>query len=160
AVTVVAAESVTVQVPVPEQAPPVQPVKVKPAAGVAVNVTAVPLVKLAEQVRPQLIPTGALVTVPLPVPALLTVSATVGRAKVAVTVVAALRVTVQVPVPEHPPPLQPVKVEPAAGVAVNVTAVPLAKLAVQVAPQLIPTGALVTVPLPVPAWLTVSAKVR
>src|SRR2546426_6250640 len=93
AVTVVAAESVTVQVPVPEQPPPAQPVKVEPASGAAVSVTAVPLVKLAEQVAPQLIPTGALVTVPLPVPALLTVSAKVGRAKVAVTVVAALRVT-------------------------------------------------------------------
>src|SRR5439155_649690 len=125
-------QSVTAQGPGPEQPPPLQPVKVEPAAGVAVNVTAVPLAKLAVQVRPQLIPTGALVTVPLPVPALLTVSATVGRAKVAVTVVAALRVTVQVPVPEHPPPLQPVKVEPAAGVAVSVTAVPLVKLAEQV----------------------------
>ena len=36
-------------------------------------------------------------------------------------------VTAQVPVPVQPPPLQPVKVEPAAGVAVKVTAVPLAK---------------------------------
>src|SRR5438552_2254003 len=104
-------------------------------------------------------PAGELVTVPLPVPALLTVSAKVGRAKVAVTVVAALRVTVQVPVPEQPPPLQPVKVEPAAGVAVSVTAVPLAKLAEQVAPQLIPAGELVTVPLPVPAGLTVRVNV-
>src|SRR5207247_3710196 len=85
--------------------------------------------------------------------------APVVRAKVAVTVVAALRVTVQVPVPEQPPPVQPVKVEPAAGVAVNVTEVPLAKLAVHVAPQLIPAGALVTVPLPVPAGVTVRVKV-
>src|SRR5207253_3581355 len=145
--------------PVPEQPPPAQPVKVEPAAGVAVNVTVVPLAKLAEQVAPQLIPAGELVTVPLPVPALLTVSAKVGRAKVAVTVVAALRVTVQVPVPEQPPPLQPAKMEPAAGAAVSVTAVPLVKLAEQVAPQLIPTGALVTVPLPVPAGVTVRVKV-
>src|SRR5207247_1428873 len=159
AVTVVAAESVTTHVPAPEQPPPLQPVKVEPAAGVAVNVTAVPLVKLAEQVRPQLIPTGALVTVPLPAPALLTVSAKVGRAKVAVTVVAALRVTVQVPVPEHPPPLQPVKVEPAAGAAVNVTAVPLAKLAAQAAPQLVPAGAWVTCPLPAPPRVTVRVRV-
>src|SRR5207253_10350120 len=109
-------------------------------------------------VAPQVIPAGELVTVPVPVPAVLTVSAKVGRVKVAVTVVAAETVTVQAPVPEQPPPVQPVKVEPAAGVAVNVTAVPLVKLAEQVAPQVIPTGALVTVPLPVPAWLTVSAK--
>src|SRR5205809_7819545 len=101
AVTVVAAESVTTHVPAPEQLPPLQPVKVEPAAGVAVSVTAVPLAKLAVQVAPQLIPTGALVTVPLPVPAGLTVRATVGRAKVAVTAVAALRVTVQERVSEE-----------------------------------------------------------
>src|SRR5206468_3487317 len=94
-----------------------------------------------------------------PVPALLTVSVNVWSVNVAVTVVAAESVTVQAPVPEQPPPLQPVKVEPATGVAVNVTAVPLVKLAEQVAPQLIPTGALVTVPLPVPAGTTVRVKV-
>jgi hypothetical protein len=44
---------------------------------------------------------------------------------VAVTVTAAVTVTVQEPVPEQLPPLQPVKVEPVAGVAVSVTAVPL-----------------------------------
>jgi len=38
AVTVVAALSVTVQVPVPEQPPPLQPVKVEPAAGAAVKI--------------------------------------------------------------------------------------------------------------------------
>src|SRR5437899_921839 len=159
AVTVVAAETVTTHDPVPEHPPPFQSVKVEPAAGVAVNVTAVPLAKLAEQVAPQLIPAGELVTVPLPVPALLTVSARLGRLKVAVTVVAAETVTVQAPVPEHPPPLQPVKVEPAAALAVSVTAVPLGKLAEQVGPQLIPAGELVTVPLPAPAGVTVRVKV-
>src|SRR3989442_3427757 len=158
AVTVVAAESVTTHVPVPLQPPPLQPEKVEPAAGVAVNVTAVPLAKLAEQVAPQLMPAGALVTVPLPVPAGVTVRVKVCTVKVAVTVVAAESVTTHVPVPEQPPPVQPEKVEPAAGVAVNVTAVPLGKLAVHVAPHVIPAGALVTLPLPVPALLTVSAK--
>src|SRR2546427_5297987 len=36
-VTVVPAETVTTHVPVPEQPPPLQPVKAEPAAGVAVN---------------------------------------------------------------------------------------------------------------------------
>ena len=79
--------------------------------------------------------------------------------KVAETVVVALSVTVQVPVPEQPPPFQPVKVEPAAGAAVKVTAVPLANAAEHVAPQAMPAGALVTVPVPVPLGLTVSVKV-
>ena len=74
---------------------------------------------------PQLIPAGALVTVPLPVPALVSVNAKVWVVKVAVTVVAALMLTTQVLVPVHAP-LQPLKVEPAAGIAVNVTAVALA----------------------------------
>src|SRR3989442_12736709 len=159
AVTVVAAESVTVQAPVPEQPPPLQPQKMEPAARVAVSVTAVPLVKLAEQVAPQVMPDGLLVTVPVPVPALERVSAKVGRLKVAVTVVAAEIVTVQVLVPEQPPPLQPLKVEPAAGAAVSVTAVPLVKLAAQVAPQGIPAGALGSGPLPGPAPVTGSVKV-
>src|SRR5881397_1096919 len=101
---------------------------------------------------------GLFVTLPAPVPALETVSVKVCRVKVAVTVVAALRVTVQAPGPEQPPPLQPLKVEPAAGAAVSVTAVPLAKLAAQVAPQVMPAGALVTAPLPVPALLTVRER--
>ena len=49
-----------------------------------------------------------------------------GRTNVAVTVVAAVTVRVHVPAPLHPPPLQPVKVEPVAGVAVRVTTAPLA----------------------------------
>jgi hypothetical protein len=67
------------------------------------------------------------VTVPLPVPALLTVSVNVvvWRVKVAATVVGAFIVTVQGPVPVQPP-LQPVKVDPLAALAVRVTTVPLA----------------------------------
>ena len=159
AVTVWAALIVTEQLPVPEQPPPLQPVKVDPAAGEAVKVTTVPLGKAAEQVTPQEMPAGVLLMVPDPAPALLTVSEKLGRAKNAVTVWAALIVTVQVPVPEQPPPLQPVKLDPVAGVAVNVTAAPPGKAAEQVAPHAIPAGVLVTVPLPAPAVPTVSEKV-
>jgi hypothetical protein len=70
-------------------------------------------------------PAGELLTLPPSVPALLTVRTAVDALNVAVTVVVAVTFTVQVPVPAHPPPLQPAKVEPAAGVAVRVTAVPL-----------------------------------
>src|SRR5437667_5217764 len=101
---------------------------------------AVPLAYVAAQVAPQAMPAGALVTVPVPAPVLLTVSVKVCTAKVAVTVVAALSVTVQVPVLEQLPPLQPVKVEPAAGAAVKVTAVPLANAAEHVARQARPAG--------------------
>ena len=83
------------------------------------------LLILPEQLVPHVIPAGVLVTVPLPLPALLTVRVKVG-VKVAVTVVAAVRVTLHAPVPVQPPPLQPVKTEPIAGVAVSVTTVPLA----------------------------------
>ena len=154
---VCAALIVTVHVPVPEQPPPLQPVKVDPASGVAVNVTTVPVVKAVEQVAPQEMPAGELVTVPVPAPALVTVSAKDACMKVAVTLVAALSVTVHGPVPEQPPP-QPVNVEPAAGVAVKVTAVPLVKPAAHVAPQEMPAGVLVTVPAPAPAFVTVSVK--
>jgi hypothetical protein len=45
---------------------------------------------------------------------------------VAVMVVSAFIVMVQVAVPEHPPPVQPAKTEPGAGLAVSVTEVPKA----------------------------------
>jgi hypothetical protein len=47
------------------------------------------------------------------------------KVKLAVTLAAALMVTLQGPVPEQPAPLQPVKFELPAGVAVKVTTVPL-----------------------------------
>jgi hypothetical protein len=65
---------------------------------------------------------------------------------------------VQVPVPLHPPPLQPANIDPDAAVAVNVTVLPVgnwALSALQVVPQLMPDGLLVTVPVPVPALFTV-----
>src|SRR2546430_12471426 len=83
-VTARAALIVTAQVPVPVQVPPLQPVKVEPAAGAAVKVTAVPLAYAAAQVWPPETPAGGLAAVPLPEPALLTVSVKDSRAKVAV----------------------------------------------------------------------------
>jgi hypothetical protein len=143
---------------VPLQPPPLHPANTDPAPGAAVNVTTVPLVKLAAHVAPQSIPAGALVTVPVPAPAFVTVSANVG-VNVAATDVAAVIVTTQIPVPLQPPPLHPANTDPAPGAAVNVTTVPLVKLAAQVAPQSIPAGALVTVPAPLPAFVTVSRNV-
>src|ERR671937_186694 len=147
---------VTVQVPLPVQSP-LQPVKVEPASAVAVSVTVVPSAKEAEQVAPQSMPAGELVTVPEPVPALVTVSVwlTGCRVKVAVTAWSWSMVTVQVPLPVQSP-LQPVKVEPASAVAVSVTVVPVVKEAEQVAPQSMPAGELVPEPEPVPALVTVS----
>ena len=69
--------------------------------------------------------------------------------KLAVQFRAALIVTL--PSLQSASPVQPVNVEPAAGVAVSVTAVPLAKFSLQSAPQAIPAGFEVTVPVPVPA---------
>lgn len=151
----------TTQLEVPLQAPP-QPAKLEPLPGVAVRVTVAPLLKLAVQLAPQLIPAGELVTVPLPVPALVTLRAKLVPEvlKVAVTDLAALMVRVQLPVPVQPPPLQPAKLEPLSAVAVRVTVAFWVKLAVQVDPQLIPAGLLKTVPDPVPFLETVSAKVE
>jgi hypothetical protein len=124
AVTEAAAVSETVQVVAVPLHAPLQPVKVEPVAGVAVSVTGTPMMYKAEQMTPQLIPPRELVTVPLPVPALVTVRVKSG-VNVAVTAVAAVSETVQVvAVPVHAP-LQPVKVEPVAGAAVSVTWVPL-----------------------------------
>ena len=90
-----AALTVMVQVPVPEQPPPLQPEKLEPAAGVAVRVTAVPLVNEATHVVPHERPAGELVTAPVPRPELVTVSVKDCSAKVAVTVGAVLIATVQ-----------------------------------------------------------------
>ncbi len=125
--TVESALSVTTQAPVPLQAP-VQPAKLKPAAGLGVSVITVPERNDSEQrvlAAPHEIPIGSLVIEPPCSGVTLTVSVRLtGIAlKVAVTLRAALIVTLQVPVPVHAP-LQPAKTEPWAGVAVRVTTVP------------------------------------
>jgi hypothetical protein len=147
----------TTQVPSPLHPLPRQSSNSEPLSAVAVKVTVVPLGKVAIQVVPQSMPLGTLVTVPDPDPVLLTVKLTrSGVASNCATTVWLLLITVtQVPVPLQPPPLHPTNVDPLAATAVKVTDVPLAKLALQVPPQLIPAGVLVTVPLPGPVLLTV-----
>jgi hypothetical protein len=160
AVTVSAAVIVTEQPPVPVQPAPLHPANVDPSAATAVSATTAPLVKFAEQVSGQMIPAGALVTVPAPVPASVTVSENVLflAVKLAVTAAFAVIVNVQVPVPSQSAPPHPANVELAFGAAVSVIAVPLAKFAAHVVGQLIPAGLLVTVPPPVPASVIVSEK--
>ena len=158
AVTLRAAVIDNAQVLVPVHAP-LQPAKVEPEAAAAVSVTEVPLAKLAVQLLPQLMPVGLDVTVPVPVPARVTASEKLDELlNVAVTARAAVIDTVQVLVPVHAP-LQPANVEPLAAAAVSVTDAPLAKLALQVEPQLMPPVFDVTVPAPLPALLTVNANV-
>jgi hypothetical protein len=108
------------------------------------------------QVLPQLIPAGLELTEPAPAPASVTVTTIRLRVKVAATDAAAFRATTQLPVPAQPAPDHPANVELADGVAVKVTVVPAAKLAAQVAPQPMPGGDEVTVPMPVPPGTTVS----
>src|ERR1700683_2817579 len=113
------------------------------------------------QVLGQVIPTGLLVTDPVPVPASVTVNAKLTALNVTVTATAVVITLVQGSVvPKHPPPVQFAKLEPAAAVAVKFTIAPLGKLKLQ-APlpvatcpsanvQLIPVGLLVIVPVPFP----------
>ena len=127
----------------PLQAPP-KPENVNPAPGVAVSVTLVPPVKLAEQVEGQFIPAGWLVTVPLPETE--TVNWAAAGVNVADTDCWPLITSWQL-MPLQAPP-KPENVYPVPGEAVSVTVVPALKLAEQVEGQFIPAGWLVTVPLP------------
>jgi YbbR domain-containing protein len=140
-----AASMVTAQVPVPEQPLPVQPAKVEVPSGEAVRVTTMAASNVEVQVAPQEMPAGADDTVPLPEPALDTVSVSVNLAEADF---GPSMVKVQVPVPEHAP-AQPAKIAVPAGVAVSVTEAPESKDAEQFAPQAMPAGVDATVPPPV-----------
>jgi hypothetical protein len=112
-----------------------------------------------------LMPPGDDVTVPVPVPAFVTLSGNVVppvELNVAVTLRACDIVTVHTSaVPVHAP-LQPANVEPLATAAVRFTwvaGVALAIFALQAVPQLMPPVFDVTVPVPVPLRVTVSANV-
>jgi hypothetical protein len=127
----------------------------------ATRVGELPASNVAEQVGPQSIPAGMLDTVPEPVPFFDTASVTT-VVKVAVTVCSLMPVsTWQLPAPVQPPPDQPLKRDPGAGVAVSVSESPASSDVEQVDPQSIPAGALDTVPAPVPvvetSTLTVGA---
>jgi hypothetical protein len=74
---------------------------------------------------------------------------------VAVTALAAVIDTLQVPPPLQPPPDQPAKVDPSPALAARTTVEPGLNVCEQTDPQLIPVGSDVTVPLPFPAMLTV-----
>lgn len=131
----------------PEQVTPLQAVKTEPLAGVALSVTVVPETKEAfaeEQLVPQEIPDGVLVTVPLPVPDLMTVSETVGEdeVKVAITLLGPLITSEQAALPVQSPD-HPEKIQPAAAVAVNAAPDPFARPNVQLLVQ----SAAVGVPL-------------
>ena len=155
ALTVLSAFSVTTHVSVPPQPLPFHPPKLNGLVGVAMSVTWVPMAKLALQLDGQLMPLGLLLTVPVPVPEVVTVRTGEEPAlKVAATEVSPLIVTWQLPAPLHPPPLQPVNVDPEAGFAVSTTCTPLANFALQVPGQLIPLGLLVTVPDPLGVIVT------
>jgi hypothetical protein len=155
AVTAAFASRSTVQAPVPVQAP-VHPLKTELAVGVAASVTLVPAGKDALHELPQLTPAGLLVIMPEPVPERLTLKAgCTAWLNVAATEVLLVNVTLQAPAPVQGP-AQAAKTEFAVGAAVSVTAVPEAKVALQVGPQSMPVGLLLTVPVPGPLRLTLS----
>ena len=104
--------------------------------------------KEKEQVAPHEMPEGAELTVPLPVPAFVTERGKVIWVKVAVTERLVESVRLQVRLVPAQAPDQPLKAKPKAGAAVNVTEVPVVKLALQVGLQAIPAGEEVIEPDP------------
>jgi hypothetical protein len=117
AVTALAAFIVTLQAPLPVQAPD-QPLNRKPGAGVSETFTTVP-----DLYRPVADDGWAPI---VPEPTTFKVSGNCwgcGSVKVAVTLLAVSIVTLHAPLPVQAPD-QPLNWKPAAGVAVNVTTVP------------------------------------
>jgi len=98
-------------------------VKVEPPVGEAVSTMLLPTGKSAAQVVPQEMPLGLLVTVPVPVPDVVTVNWFVLAMVLNVADTLALPVTVQAPLPEQSPP-QLTNDEPAAAAAFKATEVP------------------------------------
>ena len=105
----------------PEQAPD-QPVKTLVGEGIATRLTMVSGRKVVEHEDPQSIEAGLEDTVPDPLPDRVTPSVK-PRSKTAMIAFDDVIVTVQVPVPEQPPPAQPMNLLPEAAVAVKVSVV-------------------------------------
>ena len=82
AVTALTAVIVTMQVPVRVQPPPLQPVTMERECARAVRVTTVSGAKSKAQVKPQSMPAGSLVIVPLPLPDLVIVKFTKVKSEV------------------------------------------------------------------------------
>src|SRR5262245_18289501 len=134
---------------------PSQPIKREPAPGAALSVTSLASNAVSEQSSPQLMPGP--VTVPVPLPDLLTVSSVAGR-NVGTAVVFALRRNAQLALVAPPnwqiTPVQPVKIAPGSAVARSSTGVPKSKMPLHVV-VLVPqsrvtgpgSGSLLTVPL-------------
>jgi hypothetical protein len=157
AVTPCASLIVTLHAAVPEHPAPVHPENVDPGEGVALSVTFWPCAKLPVQDTVQLMPAGELTTDPLPLPAMVSVSGKVGWVlKVAVTDRLALIVMVQGSAAQSP--VHPANTDPGDDTAVSVTRVPSVNSALHVLLQLIPLGLLVTVPDPLPAFVTVRVR--
>jgi hypothetical protein len=140
---------------VPAQ-PPLQPTNSESAAGVAVSVTAAPDGNEAAHVDPQAISPPPLETVPVPSPALLTVSP---RTAVNVTPSDAVPTGVVVQVAPWPAqiPLQLANLEPELGVAVSVMAVPFVTSALHAEVQEMPP---VTFPEPLSERFTRASVVN
>jgi hypothetical protein len=130
-------------------------VKSDPDAAPALSVTLVPWPNRPVHVPPQVIAGGLLVIVPAPSPARRTVRRCSIRANFATTAVLALTARLQSPVVQLAP-AQPVKTESAAGEAWSVIVAPSARGAEHVLPHLIPPVLLVTVPLPLPRFCTLT----
>jgi hypothetical protein len=121
----------------------------------------VPSVKAWLHFAPQSMPAGSDDTVPAPEPLFVTVkvrSLGAFSVKVAVTLVFEARVTLHVPLPEQPPPDQPVNVDSPSGSALSVTMAPSSNSSLHFTPQSMPLGELVTVPPPDPSLETVSVR--
>jgi hypothetical protein len=166
--TDLAALTVTVQLVPETESHPVQPLKTERKSGATLSVTTVSKSKRTEQVEPQLIWLGLAgldveVTVPFPLSKtldLVTVSENLCRVKVAVTDLAALMVTVQEVPATVSHPSQRLKLDPVAGAAVSVTAVPTGYVPEQTLPQLMGGVELeLTVPPPFPVFFTSSVAV-